>query len=965
MGAGPSAVSGGPAPLERATLGPTELRLSRLRDPRRAELRAAAAAINAATVESQAGPGAEGDTPDSSSSQCSVCVLQRNSAAVWVVPAPGYRRSPHWVYQHLNQLHHHLSLPPSSLNAEHCTLPDSATTQSLPLQSLSFVSLPSPLPPMSAFSPVAFLIIGAVCWWFSQLAPTVSGQSLSPGTSVYSGECGGGFYNLSAINGVGDLQFNTLGNPSVAVQYFSLRPCGQVATSACGGAVNASICQSTQSDVSNVLSYYTAASTSVQWVYNGQGSLSELTADGAYCPAVSALRASNVTYICDLNATTPLITSESEATTCNYTFIIATTAVCGLPLTHSTTASSSSASPSTSTPHSTTGSSTPSTSRTVASSSASSVPAQSPSMASSISCSYGVQVSVYGSRCAVFGQVVFDSVTDAVTNITAQGIGASPNAPTLTGINVTLSTSGEVVVGYPPVLSAVFTNPSAGDVTCTVLYVSSLGYYEGIASIDPMLVSIASIYLTSCSSSAVLSTTPSSSSPAFSSSLSAAVSSRSSTTSLSSPSSPSSSSAVASLSMSSTSSSPSAQCIPAYSLVPIEQSTSFFPLPTAAGVVWGDNVTVLAGVAYTLSLTLSWSDGGGHPDSTGTCSCTFGFVNQSRESCGTLTSVDPFTGQVSGSVSFTGTVQYNSSTIPYAGVQFGIQVSCTYSYDGSGWQTWSITDALIIAPPLPNGPICGTSTPPIILPSSSSTASPPAPAPSSASAISSSPLSTSSASTGPAAAYSDPRFVGFYGQSFYVSGVAGRVYNLLSDSSVTMNAYFVQLERIRCPQVNGLPMTHCFDHSGTYFGVLGIATRDGDHLRITAGDVDEGFHSLTLNDLSLLPAHLASSASSSPPLSSSISVRVLSPRTVMVSVGLYGMLIDNVDLYVDVTEVTVSSWDRLVNEVRPDGLIGHTWNCSVSTVHDGDDVERFREREDNIMGCNTDRNRFCHRQRIE
>ena len=54
--------------------------------------------------------------------------------------------------------------------------------------------------------------------------------------------------------------------------------------------------------------------------------------------------------------------------------------------------------------------------------------------------------------------------------------------------------------------------------------------------------------------------------------------------------------------------------------------------------------------------------------------------------------------------------------------------------------------------------------------------------------------------------------------------------------------------------MRGLPSPRCENHGGTYFGVLGLVTAQGDKLRITAGDVDEGFHSVTLNGRELFKA---------------------------------------------------------------------------------------------------------------
>ena len=215
----------------------------------------------------------------------------------------------------------------------------------------------------------------------------------------------------------------------------------------------------------------------------------------------------------------------------------------------------------------------------------------------------------------------------------------------------------------------------------------------------------------------------------------------------------------------------------------------------------------------------------------------------------------------------------------------------------------------------------------------------------------------SSSSTGAASAYSDPRFHGFWHQDFYVAGREGAVYSLLSDADVQLNAYFVQLQRIRCPLTDeGRVVDRCFDHPGTFFGVLAMITSAGDHLRITAGDVSTGFHNVTLNGRPLLPAfsRLSQSAFTSP----SLSLRFLSGRSLWVQAGLYSLQVDNVDLYVDVARVEVVSWDELVARVRPEGLIGRTWNASAGAPADDEEVEAYRERDDNILGHNMGRSRF-------
>ena len=104
-----------------------------------------------------------------------------------------------------------------------------------------------------------------------------------------------------------------------------------------------------------------------------------------------------------------------------------------------------------------------------------------------------------------------------------------------------------------------------------------------------------------------------------------------------------------------------------------------------------------------------------------------------------------------------------------------------------------------------------------------------------------------SASTGPGSAFSDPRFVGFWGQEWYVGGEAGGVYNLLSDSQVQVNALFVYLSNVTCPvQQDGTPVDQCFDEAGTYFGQVAIRVQGGEWVRVVGGPVTEGFASVDM-----------------------------------------------------------------------------------------------------------------------
>ena len=233
---------------------------------------------------------------------------------------------------------------------------------------------------------------------------------------------------------------------------------------------------------------------------------------------------------------------------------------------------------------------------------------------------------------------------------------------------------------------------------------------------------------------------------------------------------------------------------------------------------------------------------------------------------------------------------------------------------------------------------------------------------------------------------SSTRLVGWWSQSFHVSGAVGGVYNLLSDAAVQLNAYVVQLQHIRCPREEGHTMQRCLDEQGTYFGVLAIAVRTGEgevqHVRVTGGAYDVGFHEVSINEqpsmqvgarhdqAAAAPAPVAIDSAASnrsgnnssripvrPPREVSLSVHRISSHRVLLTAGLYSFTIDNVDLYVDVSALNATCWRCLLDEQRPDGLLGRTWDQTVDTARSN--TEQYRERRDDLRGCEHAHDRFC------
>ena len=282
--------------------------------------------------------------------------------------------------------------------------------------------------------------------------------------------------------------------------------------------------------------------------------------------------------------------------------------------------------------------------------------------------------------------------------------------------------------------------------------------------------------------------------------------------------------------------------------------------------------------------------------------------------------------------------------------------------------------------------------------------------------MSSSAVSSSAApSSTSAAAFSDPHFRGFWGQSFYVGGAVGGVYSLLTSPHMQLNARFVYLRNISCPVVEGRDVSNCFQEQGTFFGSMALRVQGGHWLRVVGGAVQDGFASVQLHDgrtvevgesisvgaagaastsspspspqLSrlqrltrgqadlpttvttasseavqaggVLSADASSSSSTAPTLT--VSVSRPSHRQLILHAGDYTLSIDNMDSYVDITQLDVQCWLCLEQgSMQLDGLLGQTWNASAVIKQSDDEVEEYRLQGDDLLGCKHAHDRFCH-----
>jgi len=222
-------------------------------------------------------------------------------------------------------------------------------------------------------------------------------------------------------------------------------------------------------------------------------------------------------------------------------------------------------------------------------------------------------------------------------------------------------------------------------------------------------------------------------------------------------------------------------------------------------------------------------------------------------------------------------------------------------------------------------------------------------------------------------AIGDPYFVGFWGQNFTVMGAPGSVYNVISDATIQINSLFIYLDNVECPKVRGQEIPNCINHhAGTYFGKLAISSSKGDQVVVTAGPGKHGFNDVTVNGKLIttgasygtvdpLAKHPhrrnASDIDHSP--RTSIYLKRTNYRSLVVHVGVYEILLQNSDNYLDLTTVDVVCWDCLLKQVQPEGLLGRTWNQNAVHNVSESEVMKYQESEANLFGCKFEKDKFC------
>lgn len=108
--------------------------------------------------------------------------------------------------------------------------------------------------------------------------------------------------------------------------------------------------------------------------------------------------------------------------------------------------------------------------------------------------------------------------------------------------------------------------------------------------------------------------------------------------------------------------------------------------------------------------------------------------------------------------------------------------------------------------------------------------------------------------TNPSTGLGDPQFLGLRGQVFQVHGIAGAVYNILSDVNTQVNSRFVFLTDGECPIIDGKTEANCWSHAGSYMGELSFQQTVDNQLHqllLIAGPALTGFSGIVLNGASM------------------------------------------------------------------------------------------------------------------
>ena len=123
-------------------------------------------------------------------------------------------------------------------------------------------------------------------------------------------------------------------------------------------------------------------------------------------------------------------------------------------------------------------------------------------------------------------------------------------------------------------------------------------------------------------------------------------------------------------------------------------------------------------------------------------------------------------------------------------------------------------------------------------------------------------------------------------------------------------------------------------HPGSYVSALVLRTNAGGELAVEAGNGTQGFASVVVDGCPL-PAGTEtkitiqnSDNSSNTGLYDIVTLRRTDVRTLVIQhAGVYSVIIQNSAGFVNIVNLQVDDWARLVNSVQSHGLLGQTWRA--------------------------------------
>ena len=160
----------------------------------------------------------------------------------------------------------------------------------------------------------------------------------------------------------------------------------------------------------------------------------------------------------------------------------------------------------------------------------------------------------------------------------------------------------------------------------------------------------------------------------------------------------------------------------------------------------------------------------------------------------------------------------------------------------------------------------------------------------------------------------DPQFVGLRGQSYQVHGVAGEIYNIVSDADLQYNSRFVFLNSGECPVVNGRKQKSCWSHPGSYLGELGLKTANGERVHLVTGSAKRGFESVAVNGKELRVGDSVVLKDGAGFVSRN------STHLASVQIGNWDFAFENSDKFVNQRVRVIDA-----RKLRAHGLLGQTW----------------------------------------